>query len=230
MADEAAWHDVLEAAGAVPGTLIVGEKHVAGGIEADAARGTYAAGGRNELAVRADLPCPAAVLGIAGERAGQAQREPDVAVLVEARTESVFVIITADVPAVGDDFEEIGFAVAVGVFDARQVAALGDVEPATPPGPPLRRGGCGECRKSQDFVETVREACELGLLGISGQGIVHEPDFAAARADREFAVGHEFECSAFEDLARRNVEAEHLVVVVFLRRLSALSKGDDWDQ
>ena len=60
------------------------------------------------------LPRPAAKFAAAVERTGQTQRDPDVAVLVEARAEGVFVIIAVDLPAVVDDFEEVGLAVAIG--------------------------------------------------------------------------------------------------------------------
>src|SRR5207247_7102042 len=101
--------------GAVPRSLIVGVEDVARGVETDAARRTNAARHRDELAVRRQLQCPAAELGLAGKRAGQAERRPEVAVLVEARAEGVFVVIAADLPALADDFEDVGLAVAVSV-------------------------------------------------------------------------------------------------------------------
>ena len=77
---------LLEAAGAVPRALVVGVEDVALGVEADAAGRAHAAGRRDELAVRRHLAGPAAELAVAVERAGQAERDPDVAVLVEARS------------------------------------------------------------------------------------------------------------------------------------------------
>src|SRR5262249_31118986 len=52
MAGEAALHELFEAAGAVPGALVVGVEDIALGVEADAAGRAHAAGGRDELAVR----------------------------------------------------------------------------------------------------------------------------------------------------------------------------------
>ena len=96
-----------------------------------------------------DLAAPAAELAVAVERAGQAERDPEFAVLVEARAEGVFVVVAVDLPAVGDDLEEVGLAVAVGVLDARDVAALRDVEPAVLVG------------QAEDLVQAVGEAREL---------------------------------------------------------------------
>ena len=177
MADEAADDDLLETAGAVPGALVVGVEDVALGVEADAAGRANAAGRRDELALRRDLAGPAAELAVAVERAGQAEGDPDVAVLVEARAEGVFVVVAVDLPAVGDDLEQVGLAVAVGVLDARDVGPLGDVEPAVLLG------------QAEHLVQAVGEAGEFGLLRVVGVGVVDHPDLAAAGADGDLAVG-----------------------------------------
>src|SRR6516162_6486722 len=119
MADEAADREVFEAARAVPGPLVVGVEDVAVGVEADAAGRADTTCGRDEFAVGADLAPPAAKLDVGGKGAGQAQRDPDVAVLVEARAEGIFVIVAADFPTVGNDLEGIGPAFTRAVFDAR---------------------------------------------------------------------------------------------------------------
>ena len=98
------------------------------------------------------LPAQPRNLLLAVERAGQAEGDPDVAVLVEARAEGVLVVVAVDLPAVGDDLEDVGLAVAVGVLDARDVRPLRDVEPAVLLG------------QAEDLVQAVGEARELGVL------------------------------------------------------------------
>src|SRR5262249_6613384 len=120
VADEAALDEMLEPAGAVPRALVVRVEHVALGVEADATGRAHAAGGRRDLAFGRDLAGPAAELAVAGERAGQAERDPDVAVPVEARAEGVLVVVAVDAPLVADRLEDVGLAVAVTVLDARQ--------------------------------------------------------------------------------------------------------------
>ena len=71
VADKAAGGQVLQAAGAVPGALVVGVEDIAGRVHADAARGAHAAGGRHEAAILGHLARPTAKLDVAGERAGQ---------------------------------------------------------------------------------------------------------------------------------------------------------------
>ena len=66
---------------------------------------------------------------LAGERASQAQHHPDIAFLVELGTEGVFVVIAADLPAVADDLEGVGLALAARVLDARDIGPMRDVEP-----------------------------------------------------------------------------------------------------
>jgi len=56
------------------------------------------------------------------------------------------VVIAGDFPALGDDFEDVGLAVAVAVLDARDVGAVDDVEPAV------------FLREAQDFVQAMGEA------------------------------------------------------------------------
>ncbi len=111
-------------------------------------------------------------------------------------------IVAVDLPAVGDDFEDVGLAVAVGVLDAADVRPLGDVEPAV------------FLSQAEDFVHAVGEARELGFFGIGGVSVVDHPDFAAASADGNLAVGHDLDGPGFEHLTLRKVEAEDLVVVV----------------
>ena len=115
------------------------------------------------LPSRRDLAAPAAELAVAVEGTGQAQGDPDVAVLVEAGAERIFVIVAVDLPAVADDFEDVGLARALGVLDPAHVAALGHVEPAVLVG------------QAQHLVQAVGEAGELRLLRIGVESILRPP-------------------------------------------------------
>src|SRR5262245_2076552 len=108
---KAAGSKMLETAGAVPGALIVGVEHVACRVHADAAGRSQAAASGNHFAIGRNAQSPAAIFHVAAERAGETERDPQVAVAVELRAKAVFVIIAGDFPAVVDDFEQIGAAV-----------------------------------------------------------------------------------------------------------------------
>src|SRR5262249_38745986 len=163
--------------GAVPRALVVGVEDVAFGVEADAAGRADAAGGGDELAIGCDLAAPAAEFAVGRERTRQAERDPEVAFLVEAGAECVLVIVAADCPAVSYDFEGIGAAGPLGILDARHVTALRDVKPTVIVSQP------------KNFMHAVSEAGELGVLGIVGESVLDDPDFAAARAEGDLVAG-----------------------------------------
>src|SRR5262249_9688632 len=127
--------------------------------------------------------------------------------LVEARAESVLVVIAADLPAVANNLEDIGLAAAARVLDARQIAALRHIEPAVL-----------ALSEAEDFVQAVGEARELGLLRIAGHGVLDEPDLAAPRADGEL-VADELKGAGLDHLAGGQLEAAERIVVVLGGRL-----------
>src|SRR5439155_8689405 len=79
MTEKGARSKPFEAAGAVPGTLVVGIEHVASGVGANAAGGAQAAAGGNRFALGRDAETPAAEERIAGEGASEAKRNPQIA-------------------------------------------------------------------------------------------------------------------------------------------------------
>src|SRR6185312_4914537 len=111
MAHELTRFEMLKGAGAIPRTLIIRVKHIARRVHGDAARRADAAARRDHFAIRGDPQTPAAELAVAGKRSRQTQHYPEIALLVEARAESVFVIVAADAPFVVDDLEDVGLAV-----------------------------------------------------------------------------------------------------------------------
>src|SRR5262249_40291241 len=112
------------------------------------------------------------------------------------------VIVALDLPAVGDDLEQVGLAVAVGVLDARDIGPLGDVEPAV------------LLRQTEHFMEAVGEAAELRVLRVGVIGVVDQPYLAPSGADRDFAVGQDLDAAGLEHLSWGRSEVEDLVVIV----------------
>ena len=208
--------ELLQAAGAVPGALVLGVEDVARRVHADAAGRADAAAGRHRFAVGRDPQAPAAELVLAGERAGEAEGDPDVAVTVELRAEGVFVVVAVDFPGVADGLEDVGLAVAVGVLDPRQLAALGDVEPAVAVG------------QAEHLVQPVANRVNLICRRVVGLGVVDQVDLAAAGRDGEAAVGQPLEGAGFEDDPAGDRKGDDPVVFRLLllgRRRSSLKTG-----
>ncbi len=84
--------------GAVPGALVIGVEDIAFSVHAHAAGGTYAGAGGYHFSVRSDADGPAAPVGIRSKGASEAERDPDIAVLIRLGAEGVFVVIALDAP------------------------------------------------------------------------------------------------------------------------------------
>ena len=63
-------------------------------------------------------------------------------------------------------------------------------------------------------MQAVGEAGELGVLGIVGQAVVDDPDFAAPGADRDLAAGQGLDGAGLEHLALGQVIAQEPVIIV----------------
>ena len=130
------------------------------------------------------------------------------------RAEGVLVVVAGDLPAVADDLEEVGLAVAVRVLDARDVAALHAVEPAVALG------------QAEHLVQAAGEARELDVLGIVGAAACRSARFRRGawrpRACRR-AASRAPPASSTTLLGHR--KADELVVVVLGGRLSLLGRA-----
>ncbi len=168
-----------------------------------------------EFSVGRDPQAPTAVLDLAAERAGQAEDNPEVPVLVELGAEAVLVVVAVDLPAVVDDFEDVGRAVAVGVLEPRDVAPLGDVEPAVF----LRQAERLLCRpwaKRLNWLAFTSLARGSEIIQISPRRV----------ETRHPSVRHELECACFQDGPSGSLEAGDGVVVPLrsVLRVSRLRK------
>ena len=122
------------------------------------------------------------------------------------RAEGVLVVVAADAPSVADRVEFIGDAVFVGVGHFREFRALDDVD-----------GLVVDNREPERFVQAAGEPGELRVRRCLGLRIFDEPDFPAAGAGEQLAVGPEGEAADFEHAIGRR-ERGDAVELRFARR------------
>src|SRR5262245_11201737 len=164
MANEPANRQMLQAAGPIPRSLVVGVEHIAIRIETDPTRGTDSACCGDECAVLAHLAGPAAKLTIAVKRACQTESKPKIAILVETRSKGVFVIVSIDFPAIADNLEHVRLAVIVGVLDPADIGSMSHIQPTV------------LLRQPKDLVKSVSKAAKFRIIGIGREGVVDHPD------------------------------------------------------
>ena len=126
------------------------------------------------------------------------------AVRCEDGAEGVFVVAAGD-RDLGDGFKHIGAAVAVSVFEAGELGALGDVVA-------FARGGCGD--DAERLMEARGEERE-GQFRFGREGAVDEIHFAATRGDEETLAGERKDTAGLEDDVGGNFERDAFPVFVF---------------
>jgi hypothetical protein len=182
---EVAALDDRHLAGAAPFALVVGVVDAVVGTDRDAARRPEPRGLGMHDAVGADPHRPASPVlrpeGFGTERS--VEREPEIAVGLEDRTEAVLVVVAADRPVVADRLQSIGVAVAVEVGHLRDLTALRDEDRTVPAGARRDRGVTrlgvgGRRRKTERLLQTVGEEVVSHAMRICG-------GFGVGRGPRE---------------------------------------------
>jgi hypothetical protein len=114
---------------------------------------------------------------LGGAAEGDVEGDAEIAVGPEHGAEGVFVVAAGD-GEFRDGFKHVGAPVTVGIGEAGELLALGDVEAA------LR------CRdNSERFVEAFGEK-GVARLGVGVVGAVDPPDFAAAGGNEQASRRH----------------------------------------
>ena len=200
MALERSVRERLERAGAVPRPLVVGIEGFAQVVQANAAWRADAAGGRDEFPFPGHADTPAAIVDLAGERAGEAENDPHVAVRIGPGAKGVLVVVAGDAPAVVDRLENVGTVVTVDVLHAGQLAALGAVEPTVREGEVERLVQALGIEGPLDFVRRT-------------EWVGQDVDIAAAAADGQFAVGEHLDAAGLHHDTVRHRDGVDLVIV-----------------
>ena len=191
----------LEGGGAVPHALVVGVEDVTLVVHADAARGADAGGGRDHLALGGDAHAPAAPRRVGVEGAGQAEHDPDVAVLIGIGAEGVLMVVAVDAPLRADRVEGVGLAVAVGVGQAGVLRTLGEEERLI------------LVEHAERLVQVGGELGPLDLGDVVLVGAFADPDVAAAGRDGDLLAGHQGDRGDLDDLAGRGRDLDAVVVL-----------------
>ena len=138
---------------------------------------------------------------------GEAEGDPGVAVLVRSAAEGVFVVVPIDSPLGADGFENVRRAVAVGVLEAGNLGALGEVEPAVFP------------IHAEGLVQALGEFFPSDVFQVVLISAGADPEVAAAGGDGDLLLRHQRDGADFHDLAgwQRDFLAD--VEVGLLRRV-----------
>ena len=173
-------------------------------IEPDAAGAADAAGRGDHFAILGHAHAPAAVGRVAVEGTGEAQHHPHVALLIELRTEGVFVVIASDGPAVADRLEDVAAVIAVFILDARHFAALRGVQPAVVPVDANR------------LVQAARVELQFHVVRLA-ERITDGINIAAPATHAKLAVGQHCQAADLEHHAGRDGHTRERVIIALLR-------------
>ena len=128
------------------------------------------------------------------------ERDEEVAVLVAGRPEGELVVVAGHAPLVANGLVLVDHVVAVVVDQLGQLRPLHDVNVLA------------VHVQAERFVQAAGVELEFHVGGVVGVGIVDEPDFAAARAGQQLAVGPHGQAADFHDAVLGDGQRDDAVV------------------
>jgi hypothetical protein len=187
----------------MPRALIVAVIDLAIGIEAYAAGAADAGAGGHHFAIRLDAQRPATKRHRAAERAGEAERDPEVARFVKAAADGVFVVVAGDAPVIAHVVEDIRTAIAIDILQTGDLVACGGVDVFV-----LRIVGDAE-----HLVQATGEELVAHGGGIIAARAADDPDLTTSRAHDQPAIWQQVDGADLERGFLRCLKGGDLVVV-----------------
>jgi hypothetical protein len=177
--EEHALAQMVDRRGHDPRALLIHAKHVAREIRTKPARRAHPGDHRLERAVLRHDAAPAAPAGlVVGVVAHvEVERDPEVAPAIALRPVGVAVIRAGDMPAAASREIFVGYAVTIGVTEARDLGALRDEQ------------AVAVAQDAKRFVQTGGKQLVSDLRGVVAQRAVDQPHLALAHGHGELAVG-----------------------------------------